>query len=130
MKATFVRLSYVPILWAGGGFASWFCGGGVGEPGWLLGMFSGADLYWSLQDRPRRFWLMFVLAMLGIPCGLTYEYLVVAGPPWPMGLRVVVFGIAIGSLFGFVSSGIGWLFGVQGSPDTGGTSGTSSGGET
>ena len=49
---------------------AWLSGGGVGATGWLLGMVSRADLYWSLEDRPRRFWLMLALAMIGIRTGV------------------------------------------------------------
>ena len=70
MKAALVRSSYIAILWAGGGLGAWLSGGGVGATGWLLGMVSRADLYWSLEDRPRRFWLMLALAMIGIRTGV------------------------------------------------------------
>lgn len=128
MRTILSRLPYVGALWAGAGFGSWLFGMRGGEVACLLGAVSGADLYWSLKDPRRRIWLMFVLTMLGLPFGLTYEYLLSVPIPWPMRVKAVVFGYLMGYLFSLVSSGIWYLFGVRGSPDTGGSSGMSSGG--
>jgi hypothetical protein len=69
------RIPYLAIFLTGAGLGSWWCGYSVGAAGVFLGMFSGADLYWSLHDRPRRFSLMVILAACGFGGGLLYEFL-------------------------------------------------------
>jgi len=113
MRVTLIRLTYVAILWTGAGLGCWLFGSGFGATGALLGMVSGADLYRSLQDRPRRFWLMFLLGIIGVPFGLLYEYFLSTATAWPSLLKVLVFGLVVGGLFSFVSSAVGFLFGVR-----------------
>jgi hypothetical protein len=107
------RLSCIAILWAAAGFGSWMLNQGVGVAGVFLGMVSGADLYWSLGKRAKRFWLLLLLGMVGIPFGLLYEYLVSTAAAWPSLVKVLVFGAIVGGMFGLLSTGLGRLFGIN-----------------
>lgn len=114
MKSLLIRLSYVAILWVGGGLGSSYRGNGIGTIGWLLGMVSGADLYGALRNQPRRMCLlMLLLAVLGVPCSFAYEHLVSLALPWPLYLRIGIWGIVMGCLFGLASSGVGFACGAR-----------------
>lgn len=112
MKAIFRRLSYVAVLWIGAGSGSLMFHANVGACGCILGMFSGVDLYWSLGNQPKRFWLMLLMSFLGIPFGFLYDHLLSAFVALPPRVNVMLWGAVIGVVFGLASTGLGHLFGA------------------